>query len=270
MFYTHRINLNQITSPITFAEILSGVRISNIEEMQFRLRNFIIRNRQELEDEEALEEEEHNSNSNHNFMKEKDINFRLYPFYINWKKLEANENDYYHTFIHFGFFGASIYSLLKEKFPNLAVKNIIYILSTFLSDYLLNKNNKDEPYQKIINEFFEKIPNLDDLFQLIKNKIIMMKEVPIILIILKIYEVNFLLQKKKKEIEKVLKSEYLLGNYLSDNEYNDIFKNHFKGKIIRIFTKIVEDNGKEFGLAKNKKQLNNHIKYVYGKYIKNK
>ena len=266
MFYTHN-RINQITNRISLAEILSGVRFSNIEEMQYRL-NYILRNRQEHEDEEALIEEEHNSNANHNFMKEKDINFRLYPFYINWKKLETNESDYYHTFIHYGYFGASIYSLYKEKYPTLSVKNIIFILSNFISEYLLNKENKEES-KKEIKDFFDKIPNLDDICQLIKNKIIMMKEVPIILIVLKIYEINFMITKNNKEIEKVLKNQYLLGNYLNDNEYSDIFKNHFRGKIIRIFNKISEDNGKEFELPKTKKQFNNHIKYVYKKYIKN-
>ena len=60
-----------------------------------------------------------------------------------------------------------------------------------------------------------------------------------------------------------------MGNYLNDDEYNDIIKNHFKRKIIIIFKKISEDNGKEFELPKTKKQFNSHIKYVYKKYIKN-
>ena len=103
-------------------------------------------------------------------MKQKNIYFRLYPFYINWKKLEGNELDYYHTFIHFGYFGVSIYSLLKDKYPILTVKNIIYVLSSFVYDYLLSKDNKDESCQIVIKDFFDKIPNLDDLCQLIKKK----------------------------------------------------------------------------------------------------
>ena len=268
MFSTRRINHNQISSRISLAEMFPGARFSNIEEMQYRLRNYFRRNRQEREDEEALIEEEYNSNLNKNFMKEKDINFRLYPFYINWKKLEENEYDYFHTLIHFGYFGASIYSLFKDKFPILAVKNIIYILSTFIPDYLLRKDSKEEAYQKEIKDFFEKLPYLDDLFLLIKNKIMMIKEVPMIIIVLKIYEIYFLIQKKYKEIEKALKSEFLLLNYLNDNEYNEIFKNHFKGKVNKIFIKIADDYGKEYGLPKTKVKFYNHIKYIYKKYIK--
>ena len=269
MFSTRRINLNQISSRISLAEIFPGARFSNIEEVQNRLRNYFRRNRQEREDEDALIELEYNSNLNKNFMKEKDINFRLYPFYINWKKLEANEYDYYHILIHFGYFGASIYSLFKEKFPILTVKNIIYILSTFIPDFLLNKDSKEESYQKEIKEFFDKLPYLDDLLRLIKNKIMMFKEVPLIIIVLKLYEIYFLIKKNYKEIEKVLKGEFLLLNYLNENEYDQIVKNHFNGKVRRIFLKIVVDNGKEYELPNTKLLYYNHIKYIYKKYLKN-
>ena len=95
-----------------------------------------------------------------------------------------------------------------------------------------------------------------------------MKEVPLIFIILKIYEINFLIQKNHKEIEKILKSEYILGKYLNNNEYNDIYKNHFKSKVSKIFMKIADENGKEYSLPKTKERLFNNIKYIYKKYMK--
>ena len=201
-------------------------------------------------------------------MKGQDMNFRLYPFYINWKKLEANEPSYYRTFIHFGYFGASVYSSFKEKYPNLSLDNILFVLSSFISEYLLSKDNKDEASQKVIKDYFEKIPNLDDICELIKKKIIMLKEVPMILLVLKIYEINYMIQKNNVELEKVLKAEYLLGTYLTDEEYTDINK-HYKGKINKLFKKLVEENGKEYKLPKTKEQYFNHIKYVYKKKIKN-
>ena len=213
-------------------------------------------------------ENESISNSNPNFMKEENMNFRLYPFYINWKKLEANEPYYFRTFIRFGYFGASIFSSFKEKYPSLSSDNILYVLSNFISEHLLNEDSKDEASQKVIKDYFEKIPNLDDICDLIKKKVIMLKEVPMILLVLKIYEINYMIQKNNVELEKVLKAEYLLGTYLTDEEYTDINK-HYKGKINKLFKKLVEENGKEYKLPKTKEQYFNHIKYVYKKKIKN-
>lgn len=158
--------------------------------------------------------------------------------------------------------------LSKEKYPNLSLDNILFVLSSFISEYLLSKDNKDEASQKVIKDYFEKIPNLDDICDLIKKKVIMLKEVPMILLVLKIYEINYMIQKNNVELEKVLKTEYLLGTYLTDEEFNDINK-HYKGKINKLFKKLVEENGKEYKLPKTKEQYFNHIKYVYKKKIKN-
>ena len=256
-----------LASRISSSQLFPGIRISNIEEIQLRLRRYFRRHIEEVED-EAIIEEENKANTNPNFMKEQDMNFRLYPFYINWKKLEDNESSYYRTFIHFGYFGASVYSSFKEKYPNLSLDNILFVLSSFISEYLLSKDKKDEASQKVIKDYFEKIPNLDDICKLIKKKVIMLKEVPMILLVLKIYEINYMIQKNNVELEKVLKAEYLLGTYLTDEEFNDINK-HYKGKINKLFKKLVEENGKEYKLPKTKEQYFNHIKYVYKKKIKN-
>ena len=262
------INTSDFTS-ISFENIIPGIRISNIEVFQSRLRNLVRRHIREHEEEIILLEEEINTNSNPNFMKAKDINFRLYPFYINWKKLEANELEYYHIFICYGYFGAALYSSLNEKMILFTSKNIINALSLFIRDYLLIKENKEESTQKKIIEFLEILPNLDDLCKIIKKKIIMMKEVPLILIILKIYELNYLINNNYKDLEKVLKSEYLLGTYLNNEEYSDLYKDHFKGQVNQIFIKIAKEKGKEYAFPKTKENLNNHIKYVYNKFIKN-
>ena len=246
-------------SDIFYSRLFPG-RFSNIEQLQFRLRRYFQRHLEEREDEQIKED-----NSNPNFMLEKDINFRLYPFYINWKKLEANESGYYRIFVHFGYFGASIYSSFKEEYENLDVKNILYVLSSFVSEYLLSNDNKNETTQKTIKEFFEKIPKLDSLCELIQKKIILIKEVPMILLILKIYEIYYMLNKNHEEVEKVLKYEYLLGTYLNENEYKEIYKNHYKGKISKNFKKLVETHGKEYELPKTKIKYFNHIKLIYKK-----
>ena len=267
MLSANRIIISRGLSPFPFSRIIPGLRIPNLDEIQIRFRNYIRRHIQDNED--ALTEgEESNSNENPNFMKVKNINFRLYPFYINWKKLEANELDYYYIFNNFGFFGASIYSLFIEQIGVLPFEKIIYILSSFIPKYILGNNNKEETSEKMAKEYIAKLPNLDDLYQLIKKKIILMKEVPMLLIILKIYEIFFINQKNYEEIEKVLKSEYLLGTYLNNDEFNKIYKNHFKGKVNKIFIKIAEEKGREYAFPKTRERLFNHIKYIYNKFIK--
>ena len=237
---------------------------ANIEELQFYLRRLFIRHIEEREDEQIKED-----NTNPNFMLEKDMNFRLYPFYINWKKLEANESGYYRIFVHFGYFGISVYSSFKEKYPSLDVNNILHVLTSFIYEYLLSKDNKTEANQKVINEFFEKMPKLDSLCELIQKKVIMYKEVPMILLVLKIYEIYYMLLKNNSEVEKVLKNEYLLGTYLEENEYKEIVKTHYKGKINKTFKKIVEKHGKDYELAKSKTKFFNHIKLIYKKIKEN-
>ena len=244
-------------SDVLYSRIFPG-RVANIEELQFRLRRYFQRHIEEREDEQIKDD-----NTNENFMQEKDINFRLYPFYINWKKLEANEPCYFRIFVHFGYFGAAVYSSLKEKCQNLDVNNILYVLTSFASDYLLSKDNKTDEIQKVIKEYLEKIPKLDEICELIQKKIMMMKEVSMILLILKLYEINYLVNKNNEEVEKVIKYEYLLISYLTDNEYKDIYKTHYKGKISKAFKKIVEANGKEYDLPKSKIKFYNHIKFIH-------
>ena len=96
----------------------------------------------------------------------------------------------------------------------------------------------------------------------------MKKEVPMILLVLKIYEIYYILQKKNEELEKVLKNEYLLVTYLNENEYKEIYQSHYRGKIGQSFKKIVEKHGKDYELAKTKAKLINHIKLIKKKIKK--
>ena len=237
---------------------------------QFRLSNYgyYLRRRYELIEDEVLLELEDIKNKNQNFIKDKDVNFRLYPFYINWKKLENNEYGYYRIFVHFGYFGAAIYSIFKKKDIALNVKNILFYLSSFIPDYLLKDDKKDALIQENIKFFFENVPEVDTIFEIIENKIIMFREISILLIILKIYEINFIINNNKNQIEKVLKCEYLIGTYLTNSEFIDIYRRHFKGKVFDVFKKLVENKGKQYEMAKTRDKFFNHIKYIYNKFIK--
>ena len=87
------------------------------------------------------------------------------------------------------------------------------------------------------------------------------------ILIPKTHEIDFILKKSKEHLEKSYKPEYLILSYLNDEEYRDIYNENFKGKVSKIFKKIVEVHGKNYLLAKSKVSFINHIKSMY-KFIK--
>ena len=243
---------------------------SDLGNFHFPIRRIFMRYVEEREDEEYKEE----TSENPNFMQETNMKFRLYPLYINWKKIEHNEQGYYRVFLRYGYFGSAIFSSFKDKYPSLDAKNMFSVLAEFISENFFKKNinnslqdnkndNMNEEEDKKVREFFDKLPKINDIINLIENKIIMMKEVSLLILILKIYEIYFIINKYNNDIINVLKYEYLLLSYLSDEEYKDIYNNHFKGKISKIFKKISENNGKNYILPKTKLKFVNHIKSVY-------
>ena len=243
---------------------------SDLGNFHFPIRRIFMRYVEEREDEEYKEE----TSENPNFMQETNMKFRLYPLYINWKKIEHNEQGYYRVFLRYGYFGSAIFSSFKDKYPSLDAKNLFSVLAEFVSENFFKKNinnslqdnkndNINEEEDKKVREFFDKLPKINDIINLIENKIIMMKEVSLLILILKIYEIYFIINKYNNDIINVLKYEYLLLSYLSDEEYKDIYNNHFKGKISKIFKKISETNGKNYILPKTKLKFVNHIKSVY-------
>lgn len=243
-------------------------RLSDLEEIQLQFSNYLRRRRYENIEDEALIESEDMMNKNPNFAKEKEINFRLYPFYINWKKLEKNQEGYFRVFVHFGYFGVAVYSLFKEKYPILNKKNILLIFSNFIPDLILKNKSKDKNITEDIKFFFEQLPDIDTIYQLIEEKIIMFKEISMYLVVLKIYEIYYSLNRNKEMMEKVLKCEFLIGNYLTEEEYENIYKEHFKGRVSKVFRKMEENRGKEYELVKTRDELFSHIKFVYKKFVK--
>ena len=243
---------------------------SDLGNFHFPIRRIFMRYVEEREDEEYKEE----TSQNPNFMQEINMKFRLYPLYINWKKIEHNEQGYYRVFLRYGYFGSAIFSSFKDKYPSLDAKNLFSVLAEFVSENFFKKNinnslhdnendNMNEEEDKKVREFFNKLPKINDLINLIENKIIMMKEVSLLILILKIYEIYFIINKYNNDIINVLKYEYLLLSYLSNEEYKDIYNNHFKGKISKIFKKLSETNGKLYIFPKTKVKFVNHIKSVY-------
>ena len=204
------------------------------------------------------------TNKNPNFMLEKDMKYNLYPFYINWKKIEERKNSFYDTFIHYGYFGAAVFSSFKviDCPINLTYKNIIYTFSSLLYEFLVNSKDKEKD-TKEAQLFMEKLPELEMIYKLIKKKIVMFKEIPIYIIVMKIYEIYFLYNVEEKQLIELLKYEYLLISYLKDSEYKEMFQKNFSEKVRKIYEKMVDTIGKQFELPNTKKKLINHIKYIY-------
>ena len=169
---------------------------SDLGNFHFPIRRIFMRYVEEREDEEYKEE----TSENPNFMQETNMKFRLYPLYINWKKIEHNEQGYYRVFLRYGYFGSAIFSSFKDKYPSLDAKNMFSVLAEFISENFFKKNinnslqdnkndNINEEEDQKVREFFDKLPKINDIINLIENKIIMMKEVSLLILILKIYEI---------------------------------------------------------------------------------
>jgi len=198
--------------------------------------------------------------NNNNFMDEKNIDYSLYPLYINWKDLENHNrnNSFYKVFKSFGYFGVAIFTILYNcnLFPEKPTS-----FTTYLADLYF-------VYEKKINskDFFEKLTNIyDDVVSLIKNKIIIFKETTVFILVLKLYEQYFLSKNENDKVLDVLKYEFLLMKYLTDVDYKKIY-NKFFSKFIIAF-KIDDENNGLF--IKTKKKFINKIKETY-KEINNK
>ena len=244
------------SSPLTFSNEAS------VEVRRFRR----IREIFHFRPEEEIEIQPNTIHNNKNCMKEKDIKYNLYPLYINWKGLEANEDGYYKIFVHFGYFGSAVYSLLRKVRDDINFKNIIYIVSCFYYIYFKSDSNisyNSDKDKKSINRFIKLFPDIDETYQLIENKIFLFKEMPMFIIVLKIYEIYFLFEKDYDKLLQLIKHEYILNSNLSNDEYKEIYNKNFKGKVERIFKGISNQKGKIYDLPKTKNSLINHLKKVF-------
>ena len=228
----------------------------------------IIRHFLSLQESESELKDE--SNKNDNFMKMKDIKFDLYPLYINWKKFEKNNAYFYKIFARFGFFGIAVYSLLKKVRNDLTHRNILAIISSFFYDYFYLDKTEEINAAQLVHKFIKLFPDIDEIYKLIDNKIILFKEIPMFIIVMKIFEIYYLYEKQYENLYQLIKHEFKLNSYLTQDEYSDIYKKYFKGKIEHIFRKIAVKNGKLYKLPKDKNDFLNHLKRIYRKIKKAK
>ena len=205
--------------------------------------------------------------NNNNFMQEKNIKYNLYPLYINWKEIEKEKenNVYYDIFKLFGYFGEAIFLLLKETFH---MYDNYYNYKNFLKElYSFYTDNYDE--LTIVNDkFFKKIINIyDDVISLIKNKIIIFKEITVFLIIMRLYELYFIKTNANDKVLEVLKYQYIILSNIKDDEYNKIYKKYFKKLNYQFMTNWIS---KKMKIPKDKKSYINNLRSIYKKIIKMK
>ena len=223
-----------------------------------RLREiFEIRARRRLYDDYSVDEDMENAiyNSNENFKqfsKENDINFRNYPFPINWVEIENDENEYYYILSKYGYFGVSIYTQLN-KIKKVTLNNLIVLIAEMFSSFL-----KKESVEKL-KEFIFSLPQTPEMiYKMIKNKFILVKEIPVYLIMLIIYEIFYFFHDNEQfnnynNQKLILKSQYALINMINDDEYKTIYDDSFKGKPIQILSKL------NYNIKKERKKYLQHI-----------
>jgi hypothetical protein len=193
---------------------------------------------------------------NENFIQEKNMKYSLYPLYINWKKIESKKLDnimYYNIFKIYGYFGAAIFNLLCESDEGYhSYKNFLFELNLFYVRFYSESQIK--------NEFLKKITSIyDDVISLIKNKIIIFKEISVFLIIMRLYELNYKKIKDNDKLFEVIKYHYVIISYLNEHEYNKIYLNYFR----KINRRTCDDFllfGKLYLLPKTKKEYLNYLK----------
>ncbi len=247
-------------------ERLHGMSPASRSNVLNRLREiFEIRTRRRLYDDYSIDEDMENAiyNSNENFKqfsKENDMNFRDYPFPINWVDIENDENEFYDILSKYGYFGVSIYTSLN-KFKKVSSNNLIVLISELFCNY-----SKQENIELLKEFIFSLSQTPEKISQMIDNKLILVKEIPVYLIILIIYEIFYFkfdeeqyFNYKKQKI--VLKSQYNLLNMINDDEYSSIFNEFFKGKPLQNLSKL------DYKIEKERKKYLKHIKKMNNELI---
>ena len=236
-----------IFDPLEFEYIVESEYSS--DESEFEILNFV-----EIETKNKI------------LIKEKEVKYELYPLYINWKKIESKSlyNPYYNIFQVFGYFGVAIFNILLEVNPQ---NSFLCKCKSFLKE-LFNIYKKDYTKKEIKeNEFFKKLINIiDDIISLIKNKIIIFKELSVLFIIMKLYETYYITIDDKVKLEEILKYQFVILSYINDNEYKQIYSIFYKRINSRLRRNLSKNKNK---LPQTKKEFINDIKNIY-KLTKNK
>ena len=164
-------------------------------------------------------------NANLNNNTEDYIDFRDYPLKIDWAEVENYEENYYNIFIKYGYFGMAILtSLIKVEHLNVKFDDFFYSILNFYQNCIKRKKID------YLNNFYNHLPQLEKIKEIVFSKKIHKKEYIPLKIILDIYE-NYLLQDNltfiinKDDIIQFLEiSEFFYKRILNDEDTLDIYK----------------------------------------------
>ena len=219
---------------------------------------------------ESLNLKEIESNNEH-FIQEKNIKYNLYPLYINWKKIEnkdKNDNNYYNVFKLFGYFGVAIFNILNDSNAQdnhdnyYNYKNFLFELNMFYVKYYTKAKMEE-------NNFFKKLINIyDDVISLIKNKIIIFKEITIFLIVMRLYEKYFLKIDDENKVLEVLKYQYIIISKIKDEEYKKIYNKYYE-KLNKESFQNVWIFGNKNKFPNNRNNYINQLRRIYKSLNKN-
>jgi len=233
------------------------------ESDRFRIIDSFDRERErERERENEREKINEIESNNENFTNENKIKYNLYPLYINWKKIESKSvnNSYYNVFKLFGYFGEAIFNIIKEANDE---DKEHYTHRNFLSElnfYYTKMYTKEEINE---NKFFKRLINIyDDVISLIKNKLIIYKEIAVYLIVMRLYEKYFLTIADPQKVLEVIKMEFNIISHMKDNDYKKIYNVYYK-KINRDDSNNLWTYDRKNKLPKSKESYINYIKIIY-------
>ena len=163
------------------------------------------------------------------------------------EKIETKEekNEDFNIFKLFGYFGAAIFELLKQVNENKEYnyKNFISELNNYKK--IFRKRQLEE------NEFYKKLFDIyDKVVSLIKNKIIIFKEISVFITVLRLYENYFYEMNDITKLIETLKLQFIIINKLEENEYKKYMIDNLKNTkyilmILKMNMKMKFDFGKE-------------------------
>lgn len=131
------------------------------------------------------------------------IDFRLYPITIDWNKIENGESYYYNLFILYGYFGVGVItSLLKiQKKFRFAIESLYQIVLEYYSSLATSRQDA------ALAEFISLLPSLKQIHEVLKYNYYSTKELPLIKLILDVYENYLFCYHDQLQIE--LRKEYI-------------------------------------------------------------
>ncbi len=217
---------------------------------------------QALYDERQPDYSVEGDNANLNNNTEDYIDFRDYPLKIDWAEIENYEENYYNIFINYGYFGMAILtSLIKVENLTINYDDFFYSILSFYNDCIKKKKIDD------LNNFYNHLPKLEKIKEIVFAKKIHKKEFIPLKIILDIYE-NYLLQDNfnfiiNQDIILFLEiSEFFYKRITSDVDILDMYN---KLKDMEKTSKIIMEM--KCIIVRKRKIYLYRLKLIYNDYI---